>query len=173
MTTDRNPATSPVFKAFQELAHLPPAERNEALMVRLEHVWKEAQESFYVTKKGKKVNKPDGTLQLKVIQAVAVLQGLTGDVPEGDQAKLANMTDTDLVREAMRRLPAHDVQQLADALIALREQERNDQAIVVTTAGEKEHGSQEEPKRGSESKQRRGKPQGASARAAKPGPKWT
>jgi len=168
MTADRNPATSPVFKAFRELAHLPPAERNEALMVRLEHIWNDAQAKHYTNSKGQEIPCPDGTLQLKIIQAVAVLQGLTGEVPEGDQAKLANMTDTDLVREAMRRLPAHDVQQLADALIALREQQRNDQQAIVLTTGES-HGSQEEepiPKRGR-------KPKGGSARASKPGPKWT
>ena len=96
MTQQRNPATAPIFRAFSELSALPPAERRESLMLRLEHVWNEAQGKTYTNKHGDAVPNPDGNLQLKVIQAVAALQGLTGetapgqiDVEESDRIKLA------------------------------------------------------------------------------------
>lgn len=132
MTTTRNPGTAPIFRAFSELSGLPPAERREALMKRLDHVWDEAQNKHYVNKKGEEIAMPDGTLQLKVIQAVAVLQGLTGQAAEVEQAALAKMSDADLLREATKRLPPHEVAALADQLIAMREQQTQKQAIVTT-----------------------------------------
>lgn len=132
MTSERHPGTAPVFKLFRELSALPPEERREALMVRLEHIWDQAQSRTYVTKKGDEYALPDGTLQLKVVQAVAVLQGMAGEPPEDAAAKLARMTDGELVKEAMKRLPAADVERLADALIEVREQQRASQAIVTT-----------------------------------------
>lgn len=142
MTITRNPATAPVFRAFRELAALPPEERREALMLRLEHVWNEAQGRTYTNKRDEVIPNPDGTLQLKVIQAVAVLQGMTGASAEEEQAKLARMSDSDLVREATKRLPPHEVAALADALIAQREQQTEKQAILTT--GETADGKQED-----------------------------
>jgi len=132
MTADRNRGTAPVFRAFRELACLPPAERNEALMLRLEHLWDEAQGRTYTNKRGDQIPNPDGTLQLKVIQAVAVLQGMTGQAAEAEQAALAKMSDADLLRAATKRLPPHELNALADALIAMREQQTEKQAILTT-----------------------------------------
>lgn len=132
MTSTRNPGTAPIFRAFAELSGLPPAERREALMLRLEHLWDQAQAKHYVNKKGEEIAMPDGTLQLKVIQAVAVLQGLTGQAAEDQQAALAKMSDADLLREATKRLPPHEVAALGDHLIAMREQQTRKQAIVTT-----------------------------------------
>jgi hypothetical protein len=142
VTTTRHPGTAPIFRAFSELSGLPPAERREALMLRLEHVWDQASNHSYVTKKGDEVHSPDGTLQLKVIQAVAVLQGLTGQAAEAEEAALAKMSDADLLREATKRLPPHEIAALADQLIAMREQQTQKQAIVTT--GETTHERLEE-----------------------------
>lgn len=132
MTTTRNPGTAPIFRAFSELSGLPPAERREALMLRLEHVWDEAQAKHYVNKKDQEIACPDGALQLKVIQAVAVLQGLTGEAADADANALNKMSDADLLRLALKRLPPHEVNALADQLIAMREQQTQKQAIVTT-----------------------------------------
>lgn len=118
--------------AFRELSHLPPAEKREALMVRLEHIWDEAQGKGYQNKHGDFVAMPDGNLQLKVIQAVAVLQGMTGPGAESDAADLGKMSDAELVREATKRLPPHELNALADALIAMREQQAEKPAILTT-----------------------------------------
>lgn len=132
MTSTRHPGTAPIFRAFSELSGLPPAERRETLMVRLEHVWDEAQAKHYVNKHGDEIPTPDGNLQLKVIQAVAVLQGLTGETADTASAALAKMSDADLLREATKRLPPHEIAALADQLIAMREQQTQKQAIVTT-----------------------------------------
>ena len=162
MTTTRNPGTAPVFRAFRELSGLPPDERREALMVRLEHIWDEAQGRSYVNKHDVEVANPDGTLQLKVIQAVAVLQGMTGPAAEAEGAKLAALTDAELVREATKRLPPHEINALADALIAMREQQTEKQAILTT--GE----TANEPRKAKRKKD----PKGAVDRAAESGPQW-
>lgn len=142
MTTERNPGTAPVFRAFTELAHLPPAERREALMLRLEHIWTEAQARHYLNKHGEEIPNPDGTLQLKVIQAVAVLQGMTGPTAEADAASLARMSDADLVKEATKRLPPHEVAALADQLIQQREQQLT--KATIETTGETNDGQQQQ-----------------------------
>lgn len=172
MTATRHPGTSPVFRHFRELAGLPPDEQREALMERLEHVWDEAHGRSYVNKYNDIVANPDTAVMLKVVQAVAVLQGLTGKPDEADETALGRMTDADLVREATKRLPPAQVAELADALIELREQQRSKQAIVTT--GETQH---------VEKKQQRSKPRGSKPKrdgggkpavhqAAKPRAKW-
>ncbi len=132
MTATRNPGTAPIFRAFSELSSLPPAERREALMLRLEHVWTEAQGKSYTNKHGDEIPNPDGTLQLKVIQAVAVLQGMTGPGADAEASGLERMSDAELVREATKRLPPHEVAALADQLIAMREQQ-NEKRVILTT----------------------------------------
>lgn len=132
MTANRHPGTAPIMVAFRELSHLPPAEKREALMIRLEHLWDEAQGRSYTNKHGDEVASPDGNLQLKVIQAVAVLQGMTGPDAAADSANLGKMSDAELVREATKRLPPHELNALADALIAMREQQNEKPAILTT-----------------------------------------
>lgn len=143
MTTDRYPMTAPVFRLFRELAHLPPAERTEALMIRLEHVWEQAQSRSYTNKHGDEIASPDGTLQLKVIQAVAVLQGLTGPAAEGEAKRLADMSDAELLREATKRLPPAELAALADQLIAMREQQLTKPTILATGETNDEQRSEE------------------------------
>lgn len=90
MTASRYAANAPIFKHFSELASLPPAERRAELMLRLEHVWEEAQNKTYTTKKGEVVASPDGNLQLKVVQAVAEILDAPDrlEVEESDRLKL-------------------------------------------------------------------------------------
>lgn len=144
MTATRNPGTAPVLQAFQNLAHLPPAERTEQIMLRLQHIWDEAQGKSYTNKHGDEVPMPDGNLQLKVIQAVAVLQGMTGPQAEADAKTVAEMSDDDLIREATKRLPPHQIAALADQLIADREQQLANRTTIQTT-GETQHET-EKPK---------------------------
>jgi hypothetical protein len=151
------------MRPFRELSHLPPDERREALMVRLEHVWDEAQARTYTNKRGAEVPAPDTAVMLKVVQAVAVLQGMTGEPNRSDAERLERMTDAELVREATKRLPAAQVAELADTLIELREQQK----LTIETTGETTDATQE--KRRVRRKQR---PQGNEPSAPKPGPKW-
>ena len=153
MTSTRHPGTAPIFRAFSELSGLPPAERREALMLRLEHVWDEAQQKTYTNKHGDEVANPDGNLQLKVIQAVAVLQGLTGETADTASAALAKMSDADLLREATKRLPPHEIAALADQLIAMREQQTQKQAIVTTGEAHEQRTEPEEARAEAEDNQ--------------------
>jgi len=161
-----------------QLADLPPEERRQELMLRLEHIWAAAQGHTYKNKHGKEISMPDGTLQLKVVQAVAVLQGLTGQSAEEDAGKLEQMTDAQLVREATKRLPAHEVAQLADALIELREQQRSKDAIVTTgensNGGKEEHGNASRNPRRAANSRSQGKPRVSRDDAQDPTnrPKW-
>lgn len=136
MTSTRHPGTSPVMRPFIELASLPPDQRRDALMVRLEHVWQEAEARHYTNKHGDEIPNPDTAVMLKVVQAVAVLQGLTGEPNKADAARLERMTDAELVREATKRLPAAQVAELADTLIAQREQQK----LTIETTGETNDG---------------------------------
>jgi hypothetical protein len=131
MSEGRNKSHGPVFQCFRGLSELPPEERATALMERLEYVWQLAEARSYTSNKGNVHHMPDTAVMLKVVQAVAVLQGLTGQASEAEQEQLARMTDADLVREATKRLPPAQVAELADTLIRQREAQRDGQAIVT------------------------------------------
>lgn len=153
----------PVWRQFHELAHLPPDQRRSELMHRLEHVWSEAQARSYLNKHGDEIPNPDTAVMLKVVQAVAVLQGMTGPSAEAEAAKLGEMTDAELVREATKRLPAGEVAKLADALIEQREQQLSKRAIVTTGENADEQRSSGDPTEGAK---------GDIDRTEEPGSEW-
>lgn len=146
MTATRHRGNAPIALAFRELSHLPPEEKREQLMLRLEEVWDTAKARSYMTKKGEEISSPDTAVMLKVVQAVAVLQGMAGPAAEDEGKRLAAMSDAELVREATKRLPAHEVAALADQLIAQREQELSKREILTTgeTTDERHEASREE-----------------------------
>ena len=163
MTTERHPGTSPVFRHFRELASLPADERHAALMERLEHVWELAEGRCYTNKHGDEIAMPDTAVMLKCVQAVAVLHANL--LPSDDEAaQLERMSPAELVREATKQLPPAQLNELADALIALREQQR----VTVLTTGENSNAPEEN---GSERQQQQRTETDGSG-AAKPRAKW-
>lgn len=163
MTSERHPGTSPVFRHFRELASLPADERHGALMERLEHVWELAEGRSYTNKHGDEIAMPDTAIMLKCVQAVAVLHANL--LPSDEEAaQLERMSPADLVREATKQLPPAQLNELADALIALREQQR----VTVLTTGE----NSDDGKESGGERQQQQRAEADSGSAAKPRAKW-
>lgn len=133
MSAGRSRNDGPVARQFVDLGHLPPEERRQELMLRLETVWNDARARTYCNLKGKEINQPDAAVMLKVVQAVAVLQGLTGEPTKEEQGRLERLTDAQLLTEATKRLPPAQLTELADQLIRMREQQLKP---AIETTGE-------------------------------------
>lgn len=150
MTADRHRGNGPIVLAFKDLGHLPPEQKRDQLMLRLEEVWDEAKARSYMNKRGEEIPNPDTAVMVKVVQAVAVLQGMAGAAADDAGKRLAAMSDAELIREATKRLPAHDVAALADQLIAQREQQLSSSAIVTTGESTDERPSEHDEEAGTE-----------------------
>ena len=73
------PNPGAVYKLLVEVAKLPKAERKEALMPRLEHLWNLCLERTYQNKKGEAVPNPDHATALRVVEVADALLCDAGD----------------------------------------------------------------------------------------------
>jgi hypothetical protein len=94
--SDPNHGKGAVFKLFQEVARLPMAERKEALVPRLEHLWEMALARTYESKRGPVLN-PDVATALRVVE---VADALLCDVSESKGGKLAALKLFDGTKKA-------------------------------------------------------------------------
>lgn len=105
--SDPNHGKGPVFKLFQEVARLPPGERKEALMPRLDALWDTAMGRTYEAKRKGKLEDGDSPTVLvanpdvaTALRIVEVADALLCDVSESKGGKLAALKLFDGTKKA-------------------------------------------------------------------------